>query len=126
MAEYLARHRYGNIKKFESAGIRLVPAETTKYAADTLLANFGIDASAHTPRAIDQVNPLTFELVVAIDDRGSSRVYKALIQRGVAIHALVKWNIDDPFGDDLSACDKCAVDLKKAVLTLRPSLLMDS
>jgi protein-tyrosine-phosphatase len=126
MAEYLARHRYGNIKKFESAGIRLVPAETTKNAADTLLANFGIDVSAHSPRALDLVNPLTFELVVAIDDRGSSRVYKALIQRGIAVHALVKWKIDDPFGDDLSAYDRCALDLKKALLTLPPLLPMDS
>lgn len=52
MSQCNARYRYGNLTRFESAAIRLVPSATTQNAGETLLANIGIDASAHTQRRV--------------------------------------------------------------------------
>ena len=106
MAEYLARRRYPNSTRFESAGIRLVPSETPDNAAETLRSNFGIDASEHIPRDLQSVDISTFDLIVAIDDPGSAQIYEALKRRGLPAGILVRWKVEDPFGDDPGPCGR--------------------
>jgi protein-tyrosine-phosphatase len=120
MAEYLARRRHPDSTRFESAGIRLVPSETPGNAVETLRSNFGIDASAHIPRGIQGVDLSIFDLVVAIDDPGSGRIYEALKWQGVPAAILVRWKVEDPFGDDLGAYASCALALQKLIRTLSP------
>ena len=118
MAEYLARRRHPDSTRFESAGIRLAPSETAENAIETLRSNFGLDASAHVPRDLQSVDLSTFDLVVAIDDPGSGRVYEALKRQGVPTAILVRWKVEDPYCDDPGAYASCALALQKLLRTL--------
>jgi protein-tyrosine-phosphatase len=118
MAEYLARRRYANSTQFESAGIRLVPSERPDNAAENLRSNFGIDASAHIPRDLQGLGLWTFDLIVAIVDPGSARIYEELKRRGVPAEMLVRWKVEDPFGDDPGDYTRCALALQKLLRTL--------
>src|ERR1700694_638003 len=106
MAEYLARSRYLGSARFESVGIRLVPSEKSDNARETLRSLFGIDASKHVPRDLGHVDLSDFDVVVAIDDPGRNRIYGALVERGVPPQVLVRWKIEDPFGDDPGAYEQ--------------------
>jgi protein-tyrosine-phosphatase len=118
MAEYLCRHRFDDSVRFESAGVRLVPSESPHNAVETLRFSFGINATAHKPRDLAQVNLGAFDLIVAIDDPGTSLIYAALKEQGVPTEALIKWKIEDPFGDDPGAYDRCALAILKILSTL--------
>src|SRR5260370_34810957 len=97
IAEYLARHRLDPaVVRCESAGLRLVPSENAHNAIETLKRNFGIDASAHVPRALADVDLSPFDLIVAIDDPGGNQVYRTLKERGVSDKTLVKWKVTAP------------------------------
>ena len=120
MAEYLARRRRPDSTRFESAGVRLVPSETPENAVETLRSNFGIDACTHIPRDLQGVDLSTFDLVVAIDDPGSGRIYEALKRQGVPTAILVRWKVEDPYGDDPGVYASCALVLQKLLRTLTP------
>ena len=123
IAEYLARHRSDpNCARFESAGIRLVPTENSRNAIETLRLHFEIDASAHVPREIGQLELSNFDVIVAIDGKGTNKVFRCLKQRGVVNEKLVRWKIDDPYGPDQSEYDRCALETVKRLSTLRKSL----
>lgn len=121
LAEYLARSRCDPREvKFASAGLRLVSSETAENAVSTLRALFEIDASAHVPRAIDCVHLEDFDLVVAIDGPGESKVASCLETRGVPTRALVRWKIPDPYGDqDDDAYCRSAQKIVRAVSELK-------
>jgi protein-tyrosine-phosphatase len=93
MAEALARQRFGDTARVESAGLRPQAAADAKDAIDTLRVLYGIDASAHIPRSVATVNIVEFNYVVAMDPN----VAKAL--PALTSGELVVWRIDDPWGD---------------------------
>ena len=112
MAEYIARDRSDpSSARFESAGIRLVQSEDTRNAVDILRFRFGIDASAHVTRDLGQVDFSRFAVIVAIDDPGTSRVFQHLKNRGISTEVLIRWKINDPYGDDPSEYQSCALAL---------------
>jgi protein-tyrosine-phosphatase len=114
MAEYLATNRSDpTTALFESAGIEPGVPEDTRNAVEALRSCFRIDASAHVPRGLGEIDLSRFATIVAIDDSGSSRVFQELKNRGVPTEVLVRWKVDDPYGDDLSAYDRCACALIK-------------
>ena len=112
MAEYLARNRSDPTSAlFESAGIKPGPSEDTYNAVETLRSRFGIDASAHVPRDLGHIDLSRFAVIVAIDDPKSSQIFQKLKTMGISTEVLVRWRIDDPYGDDLSAYERCALAL---------------
>lgn len=122
MAEYLAKARFNpTTTHIESAGIRIVPSEDSVNAVNTLHRNFGIDAFGHIPRALEQVGVLDFSIIVAIDDQGRSQVLQTLKQYVVSSNCIVPWKVPDPYGDDLSAYDDCALVLKHNLVQLERS-----
>jgi protein-tyrosine-phosphatase len=90
MAEYLCRHRFHDSVRFESAGLRLVPSESPHNAVETLASSFGINATAHRPRDLTEVNLGAFDVIVAIDDPGTGLICATLKERGVPAEALVE------------------------------------
>jgi protein-tyrosine-phosphatase len=124
MAEFLARKRIDpSIAEFESVGLRLVLSEDISDAVETLRI-FGIDASSHMPRDLGQVNLSHFDIIVAIDDPGRTQVFRTLKESGVSDEAIVRWRIDDPYGDDPGAYENCAIALKRKLLDLQKVLLI--
>jgi protein-tyrosine-phosphatase len=67
LAEYLGRRFHGESFTFESAGTRPQDAADAENAVHTLRKTFDIDASAHPPRNIRDLNLTAFET------RGGSR-----------------------------------------------------
>ena len=118
MAEYLAKRKFGDSVRVESAGLRLVPTETPANAIETLRSNFGIDATCHVPRHLGQVELTAFDRVVAIDDPGESQIYSTLKEMMATPPTLIKWKIEDPCGDDMAKYEDAAIAIKRAVLRL--------
>ena len=102
----------------------MVPSEQATNAIRTLKTVFDIDASGHVPRGLEQVDFSVFNLIVAIDDPRSGRNYETLKQRGVPKEILLRWKIEDPYGDDQDSYDSCALALTREVskLSVAPSL----
>jgi protein-tyrosine-phosphatase len=97
LSEYLGRQRLDpGLASCQSAGLRLVPTEDASNAIDTLRRNFNIDASAHKPRAIAQVDLSVLDTIVAIDDPGGNQVFNALTEMRVPKTVLLRWKISDP------------------------------
>jgi protein-tyrosine-phosphatase len=124
IAEYLARHRLDpTVVRCESAGLRIVPSENAHNAIETLRRIFNIDASAHVPRALADIDLSHFDLIVAIDDPGGNQVFRTLKERGVSGKALVKWKVTDPWdGSDSSQYDRCAQETVINLQKLKRSL----
>lgn len=88
-----------------------MPSEDARNAIETLRRNFGIDASAHVPRVLAEINLSLFDLIVAIDDPGSHQVFSTLRDLGISEKMLLKWKITDPLdGNDRSQYDRCALE----------------
>lgn len=103
MAEHIARQRFQ--AQATSAGVQPGSLADTANAVYTLKQS-GIDASAHEPRDVREMNLSEFDLIVCMDNdvaREIMRLFPELPQ-----HCLIKWKINDPYGDDLGEYDRCA------------------
>jgi protein-tyrosine-phosphatase len=112
MAEALARRRFGNSARVSSAGLRPQQAVDAKNAIDTLKAEFGLEMSGHIPRNVRDMDLEAFDHVVALDK------YIAKQLKGVPTEKLIVWQIDDPYGDDLSEYRRCALKIMQQVSIL--------
>ncbi len=90
LAEHIAKRLFGPTTRIESAGI--LP-QMARDAADAIhaLKEFNIDASGHQPRHVREVDPASFELVVALD----SSVLPHL--GSVDTRSIRLWKIPDPW-----------------------------
>ena len=66
-----------------------------------------------------------FALIVAIDDPGKSHVFRALKAIGISGNVIVSWKIDDPYGDDPGAYDRCAIAVKRNLIQLEKMLILN-
>jgi protein-tyrosine-phosphatase len=112
MAAALARRRFGDEVRVESAGLRPQRAADARAAIDTLQVLYGIDASNHVPRSVANVNLGEYDLVVAMDRE------VAVALPPVESRRLVAWQIDDPFGDP-ARYHECARKISHAVSMLQ-------
>jgi protein-tyrosine-phosphatase len=117
LAEYLGRRFRGDGFTFESAGIRPQTAAEASNAVFVLRNTFGIDASAHQPRDVRELDVNGFDLVIAIDNNAAAVVREL----GVPESKLIVWPIRDPWGGDLTEYDRVALDIRKRLdrLTLK-------
>ena len=103
-AEYIARHKFGNVVESASAGIRPQTAADAASAIATL-NDLGIDATRHQPRGLEDVDPAEFDRVVAMEPF-VARKFKERFP-GFPLENLSKWNINDPW-DNPAAYKGCA------------------
>ena len=105
MAEYIAQRRFQNSVEATSAGVQPGSINDTASAVFTL-KQVGIDATSHKPRDVREMNLSEFDLIVTMDNdvaRELKQLFPALPNDRV-----IKWRINDPYGDDLEEYDRCA------------------
>jgi len=99
MAEFIARGRFGSVIEPASAGFRPQQAADAKNASYTLQSLLKIDASGHEPQDIRQLDVSSFDLVVAMDEWVADNFMRDFPT--YPPEHLIRWKIDDPYGDDL-------------------------
>lgn len=75
-----------------------------------------VELSSHTPRDLGTVNLELFDIVVALDATVSGDIADRL-PSGVR---LVTWQVSDPYGGDLEAYRRCAVEIDSLLSELDP------
>ncbi len=91
MAEGLARHLFPGLR-IQSAGSR--PSRVNPFAVE-VLAELGIDASTHTSKSVETIDPATVDLVVTLC---AEEVCPVFLGKAERLH----WPIPDPASDDPS------------------------
>ena len=114
LAEYLGRRFHGDAWTFESAGIAPGRSADASNAVHVLAHTFGVDASAHQPRDVRQVDVNRFDFVVVIE-KDAAAVVRAL---GVPESKIQLWPIPDPWGGDLTEYETVALELRKRLARL--------
>jgi len=89
LGEGLARHMFSGFR-IQSAGSR--PSRVNPYAIEAL-KEVGIDATAHTSKAVADIDPATVELVITLC---AEEVCPAFLGQAERLH----WPIPDPASDD--------------------------
>lgn len=94
MAEGLARQRFGEAVRIQSAGS--APSQVNPYAV-RVLSEIGIDTSNHRSKHVDTVDPSTVDLVITLCAEESCPLFLGDAQR-------MSWAMPDPDrkGEDLS------------------------
>ena len=90
MAEALARARWGDRVRVQSAGSR--PSHVNPYAIE-VMAERGLDLSSHTSKSVDSIDPASVDLVVTLC---AEEVCPVFLSQAPRLH----WPIDDPASDD--------------------------
>lgn len=109
MAEALAKRRFGDDAFIRSAGLWPQSPEDAANAIKTLKNQFDLDASEHIPRDVRDFNFDDFDLIVAMD-KSVTRELKI-----VPSTKLIIWNIEDPYGNDLTKYRRHALDIMREV-----------
>jgi arsenate reductase (thioredoxin) len=86
MAEGLARRRFGDAVRVQSAGSE--PSRVNPYAVRAL-AEVGIDASSHTSKHVDTIDPASVDLVITLCAEESCPVFLGDARR-------MSWAMPDP------------------------------
>ena len=89
MAEALAKKGYGSRLYIDSAG--LVKTERDPFALSAL-EEIGIDFTEDTPRTLDEIDPESFDLVIALSPEAHLAAADHL--RATAVE-LIYWPVDD-------------------------------
>lgn len=106
LAEYISRSKFGHVLESASAGFKPQRAGDAENAIYTLKSFLNIDASSHQPRDIREVDVNAFDIVVAMDSFIAKK-FMALFPAYPA-ERLIKWKIQDPWGDNLEEYRRCA------------------
>jgi len=89
MAEGLARQLFPGFR-IQSAGSR--PSQVNPYAVEAL-AEVGVDASSHTSKSVQDIDPATVDLVITLC---AEEVCPLFLGKAERLH----WPIPDPASDD--------------------------
>jgi arsenate reductase len=92
MAEGLARHRFGERVRVQSAGSK--PSRVNPYATEVMRER-GIDLGAHASKSVDTIDPASVDTVVTLCAEEVCPVFLAQVER-------LHWPIPDPASDDPS------------------------
>lgn len=110
----MALSKLGNFVSPESAGIDVGEASARPLAV-SVLRDYGLDLSTHTPRDVEQVDLERFGLVVAMNDNIGE--YLSGLS-GVSSEKLVVWSVKDPAGGDEGDYRQCAAKIADLVSEL--------
>ena len=92
MAEGLARKRFGDRLRVQSAGSR--PSRVNPYAIE-VMREIGIDLGTHASKSVDAIDPRTVDTVVTLC---AEEVCPVFLGKARRLH----WPIDDPASHDPS------------------------
>lgn len=92
MAEGLARARFGDARRIQSAGSR--PASVNPYAIE-VMRELGIDLTGHTSKSVDTIDPATVDTVITLC---AEEVCPVFLGNANRLH----WPIPDPASSDPS------------------------
>lgn len=106
MAEFIARKKFGSIIEVSSAGFRPQASRDAENAIYTLKTLLNIDATGHEPRDIRAIDVDSFDLIVAMDGSVAKQIREHFPT--FPVRRVVKWRINDPWGDDLAEYRRCA------------------
>jgi arsenate reductase len=90
MAEGLARRRFGDRLEVASAGS--APREVNPFAVE-VMAEIGIDVSAHRSKSVDELDVARFDRIVTLCAEEVCPVVPASVEH-------LHWPIEDPASDD--------------------------
>ncbi len=90
MAEGLARRRFGERVRVQSAGSQ--PSHVNPYAIE-VMGELGIDLSTHTSKSVQDIDPASVDLVVTLCAEEVCPVFLGKVQR-------LHWPIPDPASSD--------------------------
>lgn len=116
LAEYIARKKFGTKTEYASAGLYPGSREDVKNAIFTLKHLFDMDASGHAPHDVRDINIDKYDLVIALSKEVATEL-QGLFPDFPA-ERLMKWNINDPYGHDLTEYETCAFDINKELRNL--------
>ena len=111
MAEGLTKKILGKKAHVESAGISSSFESAAIESIETMKRDYGINISAHIPRAVSQIDLNAFDRIIALD----SYVERQLKSYQVPSERLITWNIEDPFGQGIEVYRECARKIKKKI-----------
>jgi len=92
MAEGLARARFGNAVRVQSAGS--APSRVNPYAIE-VMRELGIDLASHASKSVDTIDPASVDTIVTLCAEEVCPVFLAKAER-------LHWPIDDPASEDPS------------------------
>jgi arsenate reductase len=92
LAEGLARQRFGDRLRVQSAGSR--PSRVNPYAIE-VAREVGVDLSTHASKSVDAIDPASVDTVVTLCAEEVCPVFLGAARR-------LHWPIDDPASDDPS------------------------
>ena len=126
-AEHLGRRFAADVLSCESAGTTPQGAADAENALHTLRETFGIDALAHQPRNVRDVDLAKFDLIIAFRDpasgggRATASDDPAAILRSIGApeSKLEVWKVGDPWGGDLADYERAALDIRKNLAALK-------
>jgi protein arginine phosphatase len=106
LAEHIARKKFGKYIEPSSAGLRPGTTADAENAIYTLKDLMGIDASGHVPRDVRAANVELADLVIAMNNQVAGEVRRLFPE--LPPERLVRWQIQDPYGDNLAQYRRCA------------------
>jgi arsenate reductase len=92
MAEGLARQRFGDLVRVQSAGSK--PSRVNPYAIE-VMRELGVDLLSHSSKSVDTIDPASVDTVVTLCAEEVCPVFLAKVER-------LHWPIADPASDDPS------------------------
>jgi len=112
MAEGLAKFLIGSNARIESAGLAPMLNGAAPEAIATLRQMYDVDISHHAPKSIADIQLDLFEHVIVLD----VYVFEALKKLFPSFaKKLTLWDIEDPFGQAMSAYRKTAEKIERMI-----------
>ncbi len=112
MAEGLARARFGDRARVQSAGSQ--PSRVNPYAIE-VMAELGIDLAAHASKSVDSIDPATVDVVITLCAEEVCPVF-------LGHHRRLHWPIPDPASPEPLAREVMLDRFRTARDTLRGKL----
>ncbi len=106
MAEALAKWRLKDIPdvRIASAGVAPNPLYDSKRAMAALESLFGMKVTPHRQVHVKDAQPESYRYLIAMDDDIAQAV-----RTRFAASEIICWTIDDPWGTDQRAYERCAL-----------------
>lgn len=123
MAEGIAREIFGESAKVASAGIVPYGGGIVHETVYVMQSVYNIDVSGHQPKSLTNASLDGFDYIIAMDNYVFSEMIGKYPDLG---NKIIKWDIIDPFSQEISVYMECAEDIEKHVKELFTKLTSDS
>jgi protein-tyrosine-phosphatase len=105
MAAGIAQEMLQGRAYVKSAGIYAYGDKAAQEAIEVMQRHLGIDISEHRPRAVENLLLNDFDYIIVM---GSYEYEHLKSDHQIIPSKLIKWDIEDPYGQGIEAYEKCA------------------